>query len=143
MRTLSHSVGATFDMGGLVEGLDALDRRFSPDVLAESLEEALESTRELAQQNLENVSSGKYSTGRTAAEGVQLVVQPASEGAFATIGLSKRGKKARAFIAYWLEFGVPARGIAARPWSRPAWDATKGGVVKLFAWALGKRVGLA
>ena len=138
------NVTATFDGGAVSRALRSLAERITPQLVAEALEEALEPMRAQAQANLEAVSRGTYSTGQTAASGVQLQVAQSDDGetVSAKVGLRRTGKSGRAYIGNWLEFGVPARGLYARAWLRPAWDSTRKGVTGIFAHALRKRLGV-
>lgn len=56
--------------------------------------------------------------------------------ASATIGMRKEAFYALAFV----EFGVPSRGIPARPWLVPAFNSTRGVMLNALTEALKKRI---
>jgi len=141
-------ISCHFDSADLAEGLKGLLGRVTIGALSESLEEGVEQVRRAAEINLVQASAGPYSTGRTAEEGVKTAIELDADGQpVVSVGMMRGKSRAsahgRAYIGYWLEHGIPSRGIAARPWFRPAVDAHSPGILSRFVAALKKRVGFA
>lgn len=133
-------ITATFDARGIDEAIAQLYSRITIGDLEDSLVEAVEPLRRDAQAALRQAAQGPYATGETAKAGVQTVVEHDSDGQpRVVVGMLK--KKGRAHIGRWLEIGIPSRGIAARPWFRPAEDRHLPAIAGRFAAAMRKRLG--
>jgi hypothetical protein len=140
-------MSARFDASEIDRGMKALLARVTMGDVEASLLEAVEPMRVVAEVLLQQAASGPYSTGRTAEEGVQKKLLHDSRGEpYVVVGMrhaKKRTESARDYIGRWLENGIPARGIPARPWFRPAVDAHQDQLLPRFTAALRKRLGFA
>lgn len=135
-------IETTFDPAEIDAGFERLSQRLRVGDIGEALVEAVEPMRRDAEMALiQQAARGAYSTGATGEEGVHTVLDHDSQGQpYVTVGMRKHG---RAFIAYWLEMGIPSRGIPARPWFRPTEDRHRALLPGRFAVALRKRLGYA
>jgi hypothetical protein len=127
---LSSAFTCLMPMGEDAWGLKALEARINGEMVQAALLDAVEPLRQAAQAHLEVSDVGPYATGATPLAGVKVVAEPREDGVI--VGLRKKGKAGRAFIGYWIEYGIPSRGIRARPWMRPAQDAELPHVTKRF-----------
>jgi hypothetical protein len=137
-------ITATSNPAEWEQAVAQLYSRITMGDLEDALAETVEPLRRDAElQLIQQAARGPYSTGRTAEAGVKKVLSHDSDGQpYMVVGMIRKGKGARQHIGYWLDVGIPSRGIAARPWWRPAEAKHRGQFLPRFVAAMRKRLGM-